>query len=181
MGDVMGHGLQAAAAMGRYRSCAQALLTVGLTPGQLLTRLDQLPLDGCGEHAATCACAVYDAATGRCRIALAGHPPPLVIQPDGTAGLLHAEPGPPVGMGLNQVYTHTEHPITPGSLLVFYTDGMIEAPGATLDLDQGIELLGRAVRDSSAPLDEVCDALMAARPASSTDDAALLVARLGRL
>lgn len=182
LGDVMGHGVQAAAAMGRYRSCTQALLAVGLPPGQLLTRLDQL-LSGCGEHAATCACAVYDAATGRCRVALAGHPPPLVIRPDRTAGLLHAEPGPPVGMGLCRAYTHTEHSIPPGSLVVFYTDGMIEDPDpdAVLDLDQGIELLGRAVRDPNAPLDEVCDALMAARPAGSTDDAALLVARLGRL
>ncbi|OIJ84649.1 PP2C family protein-serine/threonine phosphatase [Streptomyces monashensis] len=84
MGDVIGHGVQAAAAMGRYRSCAQALLSAGLPPGQLLTRLDQLPVGGCGEHAATCACAVYDGATGRCRVALAGHPPPLVIRPDGT-------------------------------------------------------------------------------------------------
>ncbi|MEX2981140.1 SpoIIE family protein phosphatase [Streptomyces sp. C36] len=181
IGDVMGHGVQAAAAMGRYRSSAHALLGTGLPPGHLLTRLDQLSDAGPGDLAATCACAVYDGATGRLRLALAGHPPPLAIRPDGTAGTLHAEPGPPLGMDLRQVYTHTEHVLPPGSLLVFYTDGMVEDPTGTLDLDQAIDTLGRAVRDPHAPLDDVCDALMAARPAASTDDAALLVARLGRL
>ncbi|MFI9235604.1 SpoIIE family protein phosphatase [Streptomyces sp. NPDC053079] len=181
MGDVMGHGVQAAAAMGRYRSSAHALLATGLPPGHLLTRLDQLSDGGPGDLGATCACVVYDGVTGRCRLALAGHPPPLAIRPDGTAGPLHAEPGPPLGMGLHQAHHHTEHSLPPGSLLVFYTDGVIEDPAGTLDLDQAIDVLGRAVRDPRAPLDEVCDALMATRPAASTDDAALLVARLGRL
>ncbi|GHG61920.1 SpoIIE family protein phosphatase [Streptomyces griseocarneus] len=181
VGDVMGHGVQAAAAMGRYRSSAHALLSVGMPPGQLLTRLDQLFTGDPGDLAATCACAVYDGATGRCRLALAGHPPPLVIRPDGAAGPLRIEPGPPLGMGLHQVYTDTEVALPSGSLLVFYTDGMIEDPGGTLDLDHGIEVLGRAVHDPRAPLNEVCDALVAARPASSTDDAAILVARLNRL
>ncbi|MFJ2581349.1 PP2C family protein-serine/threonine phosphatase [Kitasatospora aureofaciens] len=181
IGDVMGHGVGAAAAMGRYRSSVHALLAVGLPPGQLLTRLDGLFTGDAGELAATCACAVYDAGTGYCRLALAGHPPPLLIRPDGSADVLSPEPGPPLGMGLLHVYPDIKLPVPPGSLLVFYTDGMIEDRSAVLDLDQGIAILGRAVRDPGAPLDEVCDALMAARPAGSADDAALLVARLGRV
>ncbi|GAA1247285.1 hypothetical protein GCM10009665_42840 [Kitasatospora nipponensis] len=181
VGDVMGHGLGAAAAMGRYRASVHALLAVGLAPGQLLTRLDGLFAGGDDDLPATCACVVYDAGTGRCRLALAGHPPPLLIGPDGSVEVLSCDPGPPLGMGLLQVYPDVEHPVAPGSLLVLYSDGMIEDRGPAQDLDQGIALLGRAVRDPAAPLDEVCDALLAARPAGSADDATLLVARLGRV
>lgn len=181
IGDVMGHGLGAAAAMGRYRSSVHALLAVGLPPGQLLTRLDGLFTGNDDELAATCACTVYDGSTGRCRVALAGHPPPLLIRPDGSVSLLGGDPGPPVGMGFHHVYEEGQHRVPPGSLLVLYTDGMIEDRNAVLDLDQGITLLSRAVRDPDAPLDEVCDALMAARPAGSADDAAFLVTRLGQL
>ncbi|MFS8198014.1 SpoIIE family protein phosphatase [Streptomyces sp. CWNU-52B] len=181
IGDVMGHGLGAAAAMGRYRSSARALLAVGLDPGQLLTRLDGLMDDSEGDLAATCACAVYDGVTGLLHLALAGHPPPLLIRPDGSADILNGEPGPPLGMGLDHVYAGSRHSIPAGSLLVLYTDGMVEDRSAVLDLDQGIAVLSKAVREPGASLDEVCDALMAARPAGSADDAALLVTRLARL
>ncbi|WP_336049797.1 SpoIIE family protein phosphatase [Streptomyces sp. CA2R101] len=181
IGDVIGHGVGAAAAMGCYRSSVHALLAVGLPPGQLLTRLDGLFAGIDGELAATCTCVVYDGGVGRCRVALAGHPPPLLVMPDGSVAVLGCEPGPPVGMGLHDVYADEEYPVPPGSLIVLYTDGMIEDRKAVLDLDQGIALLSRAVRDPKAPLDEICDAMTAVRPASSADDAALLVARLGRL
>ncbi|MCD9143666.1 SpoIIE family protein phosphatase [Streptomyces albireticuli] len=179
VGDVMGHGVGAAAAMGRYRASVHALLAVGLRPGQLLTRLDGI-LAGDDELAATCVCAVYDAGTGRCRIALAGHPPPLLVRPDGSTGPVPCDPGPPMGMGLHHMYADTEISVEPGSLLVLYTDGMVEDRKGVLDLEQGIAILGKAVRDPRAPLDEICDALMSVRPADSPDDAALLVSRLGR-
>ncbi|WP_159395307.1 SpoIIE family protein phosphatase [Streptomyces albireticuli] len=181
VGDVMGHGVGAAAAMGRYRASVHALLAVGLRPGQLLTRLDGILAGNDDELAATCVCAVYDAGTGRCRIALAGHPPPLLVRPDGSAAPLTCDPGPPMGMGLHHMYADTEISVEPGSLLVLYTDGMVEDRKGVLDLEQGIAILGKAVRDPRAPLDEICDALMSVRPADSPDDAALLVSRLGRL
>ncbi|MEE1836152.1 SpoIIE family protein phosphatase [Streptomyces sp. SP17KL33] len=178
VGDVMGHGLGAAAAMGRYRSSARALLSVGLEPGQLLTRLDGLGDETDDELPATCVCAVYDGATGDLRLALAGHPPPLLIRPDGSAEILAADPGPPMGMGLDHTYESTHRAVPPGSLLVLYTDGMIEDRHSLVDLDQGISMLRRAVHHTEMPLDEVCDALMAVRPANSADDATLFVARL---
>ncbi|MEU1168774.1 PP2C family protein-serine/threonine phosphatase [Streptomyces sp. NPDC005921] len=184
VGDVMGHGLGAAAAMGRYRSSARALLAVGLEPGQLLTRLDALhgPDDGADNHLpATCVCAVYDGVTGDLGLALAGHPPPLLIRPDGSADTLTADPGPPVGMGLDHTYENVHRVVPSGSLLVLYTDGMIEDRGALFDLDQGIAMLRRAVHSTETPLDEVCDALMAVRPANSQDDATLFVTRLTRV
>ncbi|MFJ3778227.1 SpoIIE family protein phosphatase [Streptomyces sp. NPDC090075] len=184
VGDVMGHGLGAAAAMGRYRSSARALLAVGLEPGQLLTRLDALhgPDDGADNHLpATCVCAVYDGVTGDLGLALAGHPPPLLIRPDGSADTLTADPGPPVGMGLDHTYENVHRAVPSGSLLVLYTDGMIEDRGALFDLDQGIAMLRRAVHSTETPLDEVCDALMAVRPANSQDDATLFVTRLTRV
>lgn len=138
--DVMGHGLgaAAAAAVGRYRSSARALLAVGLEPGQLLTRIDGLDDGSDNDLLATCACAVYDGVTGNLRLALAGH-------------------------------------------LVLYTDGMIEDRGTSLDIEQGIAMLRRAVHTTEASLDEVCDALMTVRPANSVDDATLLVTRLTRV
>ncbi|MEV7891553.1 SpoIIE family protein phosphatase [Streptomyces sp. NPDC002817] len=181
VGDVMGHGLGAAAAMGRYRSSARALLGVGLEPGQLLTRLDGLGDETDNDLPATCVCAVYDAATGDLRLALAGHPPPLLIRPNGSADVLTADPGPPMGMGLEHTYDDTHHAVPPGSLLVLYTDGMIEDRHTHLDLDQGIAMLRRAVHHTEMPLDDVCDALMAVRPANSTDDATLFVTRLARI
>ncbi|MCX5208080.1 SpoIIE family protein phosphatase [Kitasatospora sp. NBC_00240] len=180
VGDVMGHGLGAAAAVGRYRSSVHALLSLGLPPGQLLTRLDGM-FGHDEELPATCVCLVHDAGTGRCRLALAGHPPPLLVTPDGDVRVLHAEPGPPLGMGLQQVYPDTEHRVPAGSLLICYTDGMVEGRGTDEDLDHRIAVLGRAVHDPGAPLDELCEALMTARPADSGDDATLLVARLGRV
>ncbi|MET9615658.1 SpoIIE family protein phosphatase [Kitasatospora indigofera] len=180
VGDVMGHGLGAAAAVGRYRSSVHALLSLGLPPGQLLTRLDGMFAHD-EEIPATCVCIVHDAGTGRCRIALAGHPPPLLVTPDGDVRVLRAEPGPPLGMGLQQVYPESGHRVPAGSLLVCYTDGMVEGRGTGEDLDHRIEALGRAVHDPGAPLDELCEALLTARPADSGDDATLLVARLGRV
>ncbi|MDF3142274.1 MULTISPECIES: SpoIIE family protein phosphatase [unclassified Streptomyces] len=181
VGDVMGHGLGAAAAMGRYRSSARALLAVGLEPGQLLTRLDGLDDGTDNDLPATCACVVYDAVTGDLRLALAGHPPPLLIHPNGSADILAADPGPPVGMGLDHVYEHAHHLVPPGSLLVLYTDGMIEDRSTFLDLEQGIGLLRRAVHRTETSLDEVCDALLTARPTNSADDATLFVTRLTRI
>ncbi|WP_405594222.1 SpoIIE family protein phosphatase [Streptomyces sp. NBC_01092] len=181
VGDVMGHGLGAAAAMGRYRSSARALLAVGLEPGQLLTRLDGLKDDADNDLPATCVCVVYDGAGGDLRVALAGHPPPLLVRPDGSADILAADPGPPVGMGLDHVYESAHCVVPSGSLLVLYTDGMIEDRSTFLDLDQGIAMLRRAVHHTETPLDEVCDALVAVRPANSADDATVVVTRLTRL
>ncbi|GHH65634.1 hypothetical protein GCM10018781_18440 [Kitasatospora indigofera] len=73
------------------------------------------------------------------------------------------------------------HRVPAGSLLICYTDGMIEGRGTGEDLHRRMEALGRAVHDPGAPLDELCEALLTARPADSGDDATLLVARLGRV
>ncbi|MFF1868359.1 SpoIIE family protein phosphatase [Kitasatospora herbaricolor] len=180
VGDVMGHGLGAAAAVGRYRSSVHALLSLGLPPGQLLTRLDGM-FGHDEELPATCVSIVHDAGTGRCRLALAGHPPPLLVTPDGDVQVLHAEPGPPLGMGLQHVYPDAEHRVPAGSLVICYTDGMVEGRATGEDLDHRIAALGRAVHNPGAPLDELCEALLTARPADSGDDATLLVARLGRV
>lgn len=81
-------------------------------------------------------------------------------------------------MGLDHVYESAHCVVPSGSLLVLYTDGMIEDRGTFLDLDQGIAMLRRAVHHTETPLDEVCDALVAVRPANSADDATVVVTRL---
>lgn len=86
-----------------------------------------------------------------------------------------------MGMGLDHVYESTHYAVPAGSLLVLYTDGMIEDRSTFLDLDQGIAMLRRAVHHTGTPLDEICDALLAVRPIGSEDDATVMVTRLARL
>jgi serine phosphatase RsbU (regulator of sigma subunit) len=115
VGDVVGHGIRASATMGRLRTAVRTLADVDLAPDELLTQLDDLVLrmdreesvdndtdpaaEDVGEVGATCLYAVYDPVSGRCSIARAGHPPPVLATPDGTVGLLDVPAGPPLGLG----------------------------------------------------------------------------------
>ncbi|WP_143570631.1 SpoIIE family protein phosphatase, partial [Streptomyces acidiscabies] len=92
VGDVVGHGIQASATMGRLRTAVRTLADIDLTPDELLTHLDDLVVrlseeagsEGSpGEVGATCLYAVYDPVTRRCTMARAGHPPPVVVPPGG--------------------------------------------------------------------------------------------------
>lgn len=156
-GDVVGHGLQASATMGRLRTAVRTLADLDLEPDELLVHLDDLVSqlvvedeDEDGEHpddedararreadpvGATCVYAVYDPVSGRCTAASAGHPPPAVVGPDGRAAYLRINPGPPLGVG-GLPFEATEVEVAPGSVLVLYTDGLIE--GGAADLDEGM-------------------------------------------
>lgn len=127
---------------------------------------------------ATCVYAVHDPATGGWVIARAGHPPPAVATPDGTITFLDGPPGTPLGTGAHDF--GTEEVVLPrGSLLVLYTDGLIEA--RERDLDEGMRQLAQALRHLDRPLDELCDEVLErllAAPAQ--DDVAMLLARTTR-
>ncbi|WP_431966554.1 SpoIIE family protein phosphatase [Actinacidiphila sp. bgisy160] len=184
VGDVVGHGIHAAAAMGRLRTAVHNFSTLDLPPDELLGRLDDLVVrlddesgTGPGLAGATCLYAVYDPVARRCQLARAGHPPPALLAPDGRVRFPDLPAGPPLGLG-GVPFEAADFAVPEGSGLVLYTDGLIE--GRHLDPDTGMRRLGRAlaVVPQGCPPEEVCAALEdSLRPAPSADDVVLLVAR----
>ncbi|MFE3389059.1 SpoIIE family protein phosphatase [Streptomyces anulatus] len=193
IGDVVGHGIGAAATMGRLRTAVQTLADMDLPPDELLARLDDLVLrlseeeraggpaerGGTTVVGATCLYAVYDPASGCCTMARAGHPPPVVVTPDNTVSFPDLPTGPPLGLG-GLPFESLEIELPEGSLLGLYTDGLIE--GADKDLGRGMERLGRAVSRDGMPLKDLCPAVVEELlPVPQPDDIALLLARTHRL
>ncbi|GAB2505386.1 SpoIIE family protein phosphatase [Nocardiopsis aegyptia] len=192
VGDVVGHGLQASATMGRLRTAVRTLADVDLAPDELLTQLDDLvlrldreeqaaggapsgPGEGAGEFGATCLYAVYDPVARRCGVARAGHPPPALATPDGRVEFLDIPVGPPLGLG-GLPFEVTEFDVPEGSVLALYTDGLVEAPDR--DPNAGYELMRAALADPGAALEDTCDrVLRAVLPGRRADDMALLLAR----
>ncbi|KJK35886.1 PAS/PAC sensor protein [Streptomyces variegatus] len=193
VGDVVGHGLVASATMGRLRTAVRTLADIDLPCDELLTHLDDLvarlnteeesederraagSAETSGDVGATCLYAVYDPVTRRCCLAGAGHPVPAVISPEGTVDLLELPAAPPLGVG-GLPYEATEVVLPEGSLLVLYTNGLIETPDR--DLDTGLHRLREALARPAASLDALCDTVLAdLLPQRPADDVALLIAR----
>lgn len=184
VGDVVGHGLHAAATMGRLRTAVHNFSTLDLPPDELLGHLDELvnqidrePTAHEGEAAitgATCLYAVYDPASRHCVLARAGHPPPALVHPDGTVEYPDLPAGPP--LGLSALYETAELRLDEGSKLVLYSDGLIE--DRDRDIDTGLALLRSVLAEADRTPDETCDAVLdALLPAHQRDDIALLVAQ----
>ena len=183
VGDVAGHGVRAAVTMGRLRTAIHTLAMLELPPAESLQQLNEL-MTSLGErepHFATCAYAIYDAVTGSCEMASAGHLPPLLVRPDGTSEYLDIYPAPPLGVSELPVESRTFQ-IDDGSLLVLYTDGLVE--DRQRDIDDGLGFL-RDVFDAEATkrsLDDLCRAALAGVYAhQQRDDIAILIARLNRI
>ncbi|MEV5972724.1 SpoIIE family protein phosphatase [Streptomyces sp. NPDC051921] len=176
IGDVMGHGTAAAAVMGRLSASVRALARLDLSPEEVLHQLEAALHDLAEPMLATFLSVVVDPATGHCRITRAGHPPPAAVLPDGAVRLLDVPPGLPLGVG-GVPFTTTDITLPLGSLLVLYTDGLVEARSSDIDarLAELTDLLTKPVPSLSA----VCDRLLTHLvPASADDDIALLVARI---
>ncbi|MGI5373159.1 SpoIIE family protein phosphatase [Streptomyces sp. CA-251387] len=175
IGDVMGHGIHAAAVMGQLRTAVRTLARRDTPPDQVLRFLDAAVADLGDNEMATCLYAVHDPGTGRCLIARAGHPPPVVADGRGAVAFLEGPAGPPLGVG-GQDCEVQQLVLPPHSLLVTYTDGLIETRGS--DLDQGMRRLAQALRHPGHPLEDICDALLAhVMPDVADDDVAVLLAR----
>ncbi len=191
VGDVVGHGVQASATMGRLRTAVRTLADVDLPPDELLIHLDDLvthlaaEADGAeqrdsateapGEIGATCLYAVYDPVARRCRLSRAGHPPPAVVSPGGTVEFVDLSAEPPLGMG-GLDFECTELELQAGSLLVLYTDGLVK--GRYRDIDEGLDVLRKTLARPDQSLDAMCDnVLEALLPSHPPDDVALLIAR----
>ncbi|MFF3326715.1 SpoIIE family protein phosphatase [Streptomyces sp. NPDC002889] len=177
IGDVMGHGIGAAAVMGRLSATVRALARLDLSPIDVMHQLEAVLADLADPMLATCLYTVCDPATGRCSITRAGHPPPVLVEPDGTVRLLDVPPGVPLGVG-GTGFTTTEITVQPGSLLALYTDGLIEARRS--DIDERLDELTRLLKQPARDLSHLCDSLIThLAPASADDDIALLIARIG--
>ncbi|MET9896990.1 SpoIIE family protein phosphatase [Streptomyces sp. NPDC006446] len=185
VGDVIGNGIQASATMGRLRTAVRTLADIDLAPDELLTHLDDLVVrlsaeagsEGTtGEVGATCVYAVYDPVSRRCTLARAGHPPPVVLLPDGVSREIDVPPGPALGLG-GLPFESVELDLPEGTVLALYTDGLLES--RERDLDTGHRLLCRALEESSQSLEGAAHAILKALlPAGGApDDVALLLAR----
>ncbi len=186
VGDVVGHGLHAAATMGQLRTAVHNFSALDLPPDELLGHLDEQVTridsqespesDGEGVTGATCLYAVYDPVSGACSLARSGHPEPALVHSDGTVEFLHVPVSPPLGLGGGLPFETAELTLPEDSRLVLYTDGLIE--NRDRDIDAGQEMLRDALAHPGRTPEETCqavfDALLPARP---SDDIALLVAR----
>ena len=183
VGDVAGHGVRAAVTMGRLRTAIHTLAMLELPPAETLQQLNELMQElGVHEpHFATCVYAIFDAVAGTCEVASAGHLPPLLVHPDGKNELLDVMPAPPLGVGAGPIQSRML-PVEDGSLLVLYTDGLVEK--RTQDIDVGLgrlrDIFGPGSIDE--PLEELCRATLAGVYADQQrDDIAVLVARLRKI
>ncbi|MEU7636497.1 SpoIIE family protein phosphatase [Streptomyces sp. NPDC039016] len=194
VGDVVGHGIDAAASMGRLRAAVRTLANLDLPPDELLARLDDLVIglmeprrdggaatdDGTaatrlGFLGATCLYAVYDPVSRRCTMARAGHLPPAVLAPDGAVEFPDLPAGPPLGLGALP-FEPAELELAEGSLLALYTNGLIETHDR--DIGVGMARLGRALAAPGGTLQEIGGNVVAALlTGPPSDDAALLLAR----
>ncbi len=189
VGDVVGSGIRATATMGRMRTAVRTLADVELAPDELLTHLDDIVIKLDQEEAAhaggvpvagaTCLYAAYDPVTGRCSMASAGHPEPVLIHPDGRVEELPVLPGPPLGGG-GLKFEATEFDLPAGSLLAFFTNGLLHASDKGPDTARAE--LHALLAQPAESLQTVCDRVVAHLvPAQPTEDVALLLARPHRL
>ncbi|MFJ9147890.1 SpoIIE family protein phosphatase [Streptomyces sp. NPDC102270] len=184
IGDVQGHGVQAAATMGQLRSAVRAFALGDRPPDEVMSSTNHLLIDLDPGLFASCCYIRLDPATGVARAARAGHPPPLLRSPDGRTRVLDLPGGVVLGVAPRARYPVTELQMEPGAILALYTDGLVERSGT--DIDEGITALRVALAKAGTPaarpgsrfLAAVADRLTAtARHAvDRPDDIALLLA-----
>ncbi|MGP3690023.1 SpoIIE family protein phosphatase [Streptomyces sp. IBSNAI002] len=174
VGDVMGSGINAAAGMGQLRTATRTLAELSLDPTRVLEQLDRTT-NALEETIATCVYAVYDPHRAQCRIAVAGHLPPVLIRSGRAPRLLDLPTGTPLGVG-GVPFEVTSVRMEPGDQLVLYTDGLVETRDQPID--ERLDLLLELLADTSRPLEETCDRLLdTLRRPDDHDDVALVIAR----
>jgi serine phosphatase RsbU (regulator of sigma subunit)/anti-sigma regulatory factor (Ser/Thr protein kinase) len=175
VGDVVGHGLRAAVVMGRLRSALRAYALEGGDPSEVLTKLDRKVQYFEPGAMATVVCAKFDPSFDRLQISSAGHPPPVLAEPEKPAALVDLPVDPPLGVRVAVRRRTTTVAMPPRGLMCFYTDGLVERRGR--NLDEGLKLLCEAT--TVQPVDVLCTTVMAQLIGSQApdDDVALLAIR----
>jgi serine phosphatase RsbU (regulator of sigma subunit) len=185
IGDVVGHDTAAAAEMGQLRGLVRGIAHHGgAGPREVLRDLDEAMAQMHVDTLATAAVGRLETGgdAGRFRWANAGHPPPMLVSPDGDVAVL----GGPIGdlmLGVDPSSDRDESvtDLPLGSTLLLYTDGLVERRGSTLD--EGMDRLAGSLRElASAPLDDLCDALLQRMvQGPPQDDIALVAVRMRSL
>ena len=179
VGDVVGRGAPAAAVMGQLRTGWRAYALQQFPVTVLMRSLDLLLQDLSDGMLATAICILVDLNRGEMEIVSAGHPPPLIVSPDGTAAYVECDPHLPLGVSGSPVYGPTTVAIPQGSVMVMYTDGLVE--GREVSLDDGLRTLASVAVEATAAdggVDALCDTLLEKIiGAGEGDDVAILATR----
>ncbi len=175
IGDVSGRGLAAASVTAAVRHSIRALALQGDSPEVILEKVNQPGATDLGEHFVTVLCGVLDRQAGTLAVASAGHPPPLLA--NGTDPAYVPVPvGPPIGASPGATYRLATHPVSRGTSILFFTDGVFERRGESLDV--GLERLRSAAVEGGATADELLDVVdRAMADGAGHDDAAMLAVR----
>ncbi|WP_052423134.1 SpoIIE family protein phosphatase [Nonomuraea candida] len=180
IGDVSGHDLSAAVAMSQLRNMLRALaMDRREPPGEILARLNVAMESLSGDVTATCVYARVEqlGAGHRLRYAVAGHPPPLLVTPEGGGRFLTGALSPLLGLPYAGTRVSEVAPLPPGSTVLLYTDGLVERPGE--HLDEGLERLRRLAESAAdEPVDRFCDQMVSGLPISGLDDIAVIALRV---
>jgi anti-sigma regulatory factor (Ser/Thr protein kinase) len=176
VGDVVGHGLRAAATMGQLRNAFRAYALVESSPAEVMARINRLVVSGGEEVMATVLFALLDRETGALSYVSAGHPPPLALTPDGPRFLEDGR-STPVGAADAAVFRDGSAVLPAGSTLLLYTDGLVER--RAISLERRLEELSEAAGRAGGDLEGLCDAVLAALigPDQPADDVALIAVR----
>lgn len=176
VGDVEGHSIESAALMGQLRGAVVAYVTEGHRPAAVIDRTGRLLARLGTDLLATCCVIALDTVDGVAEVALAGHPPPLVMGPDGVVTVLEAPSNVPLGVSVPAACRAREHTVAPGSVLMLYSDGLVDpcAPDPTV----AAAALFRSGSTAGANLEEIADGVVAETPGfhDRRDDAVLLLA-----
>jgi anti-sigma regulatory factor (Ser/Thr protein kinase) len=174
IGDVVGHGVRAAALMGQLRTALRAYSVEGRSPAAVLEQVDRLLQMTRGRGMATVGYGVFDPPSGELVLASAGHPPPLIVPTDGgEPRFVDVAPGPPLGTVPHPSFRETTVTLGVDEIVLLYTDGLVEVRGESLTV--GLERLNAAARGASSA-DGLCGQVTRAlvSPAGSTDDIAVV-------
>jgi hypothetical protein len=174
VGDVMGHGPEAAAVMAQLRAAAHALAYLDLEPAELLGHLNRTTVTLPRPDLATCVYAVIDPVAHSCTLSAAGHLPPVLAMPDGATRVPDLPAGQSLGLGA-AAYGQARIKLPPGAIIALYTDGLVET--RTRSFDQGITALRQALDGRGGGLQTVCETLIASLAERSEDDVTVVLAR----
>ena len=176
VGDVAGHGVAAAAAMGQLRMALRAYAVDNLPPADALQRCNRVLRDLAPSAMATAWYGCYDPSSGVLTFSSAGHPPALLLEGARRARFLDEGHGPPLGAFANLEYSDTQCELEGEAILVLYTDGLVER--RRTGLDEGLSALRAAACDAPQDPDLMCEYLIEKLVVEPTeDDIALLVVR----
>ena len=156
VGDIAGHGMQAAVVMSRLRSTLRAYALDDHSPEEVLARADRKLQFFEPAETATVLCGLLEPPYHAIQLSLAGHPPPVIVGPDSPAALVDIDPGRLLGVDLDTPRASITVPLAPGAVVVAYTDGLIERRGESLD--EGFALLCGAI--GAKHPQQVCSRIM---------------------